>query len=201
MAMKGSNSRRKNTAGGSEGNGSHCGPSDERHQEASGASGPSKALQAGTRAPHFNLCTTPDQRVDLEDFRGHPVVLVFYPADWSPVCGDQLALYNEILPEFKRYDAQVVGISVDGVWCHSAYAQNRKLHFPLLSDFEPKGAVAREYGAYRAHDGVCERALFVIDGEGVIRWSYVSPLGVNPGADGILNALESLQSSKEVAHV
>ena len=155
-----------------------------RHEEARG--GPTKALQPGTRAPHFNLCTTADQRVDLEDFRGHPVVLVFYPADWSPVCGDQLALYNEILPEFKRHDAQLVGISVDGVWCHSAYAQNRKLHFPLLADFEPKGAVAREYGAYRA-------------GDGVIRWSHVSPLGVNPGADGILNALESLSQSREVA--
>ena len=174
-----------------------------RHSEAQGAAGPTRALSPGTRAPHFNLCSTPDQRVDLEDFRGRPVVLVFYPADWSPVCGDQLALYNEILPEFKRHDAQLIGISVDGVWCHSAYAQSRKLHFPLLADFEPKGAVARQYGAFRAQDGVCERALFVIDGAGVVRWSYVSPLGVNPGADGILNALESLgesQPSKEVAH-
>jgi peroxiredoxin len=159
----------------------------------------SRALQPGTEAPDFELNATPDQKVDLKHFRGRPVVLVFYPADWSPVCGDQLALYNEILPEFKRHDAQVVGISVDGAWCHSAYAQNRKLHFPLLADFEPKGAVASEYGAYRAGDGVCERALFVIDGDGVIRWSHVSPLGVNPGADGILNALESLSQSREVA--
>jgi peroxiredoxin len=186
-----------------EGTGQQDGQVEPRHAEAQGAAGPTRALPPGTRAPHFNLCTTPDQRVDLEDFRGRPVVLVFYPADWSPVCGDQLALYNEILPEFKRYDAQLIGISIDGVWCHSAYAQNRKLHFPLLADFEPKGAVARQYGAYRAQDGVCERALFVIDGAGVVRWSYVSPLGVNPGADGILNALDSLghsQESKEVAH-
>jgi peroxiredoxin len=127
------------------------------------------------------------------------VVLCFYPADWSPVCGDQLALYNEVLSEFERHNAQLLALSVDGVWCHTAYAQNRRLHFPLLADFEPKGKVAQEYGVYRYGDGVTERALFVIDGDGIIRWSYVSPLGVNPGAEGILNALESLdsQQSKE----
>jgi peroxiredoxin len=158
-------------------------------------------LQAGTFAPDFELNSTPDQTVELEEFRGRPVVLVFYPADWSPVCGDQLALYNEILPEFGRHNAQVLGISVDGVWCHSAYAQNRSLHFPLLADFEPKGAVARKYGVYDQRKGHCERALFVIDGDGIIRWSYVSPEGVNPGADGILRALESLDTqSKEVTH-
>lgn len=162
----------------------------------------SKALEAGTIAPEFELHSTPDQKVDLKHFRGRPVVLVFYPADWSPVCGDQLALYNEILPEFNRYAAQVLGISTDGVWCHNAYAASRKLHFPLLADFHPQGQVARDYGVYRDSDGVCDRALFVLDGDGVIHWSYVSPLGVNPGADGILNALESLSSGskKEMAH-
>lgn len=147
-----------------------------------------------TEAPDFNLLSTPDQRVDLNHFRGRPLVLVFYPADWSPVCGDQLALYNEILPEFNKHGAQVIGISVDGVWSHVAYAKDRRLHFPLLADFEPKGETARKYGVYRAADGVCERALFVIDGDGVIRWSYVSPLGVNPGADGILRALNAMHS-------
>ena len=169
------------------------------HRVTSGAAGPRSALPAGTQAPEFELLATPDQRVDLNHFRGRPVVLVFYPADWSPVCGDQLAFYNEILPEFNRHAAQLLGISVDGVWCHTAYATHRKLHFPLLADFEPKGGVARAYGVYRAGDGVCERAIFVLDPEGVIHWSYVSPLGVNPGADGILNALETL-SAKEVAH-
>jgi peroxiredoxin len=95
----------------------------------------------------------------------------------------------------------VIGISGDGIWCHAAYAEQRNLKFPLLADFEPKGQVARMYGAYRAGDGFSERALFVIDGNGIIRWSYVSPPGVNPGADGILKALESLGSNKEVAHV
>jgi len=121
--------------------------------------------------------------------------LVFYPADWSPVCGDELALYNEILPEFRRFEAEVLGISVDGVWCHQAYAQARHLGFPLLADFEPKGAVSRQYRAYREGDGFSERALFVIDREGVVRWSYLSPVGVNPGADGVLEALEALPTS------
>jgi len=118
--------------------------------------------------------------------------MAFYPADWSPVCSDQMALYNELLDEFARFDAELLGLSVDGIWCHLAFASDRKFHFPLLSDFEPKGSVARQYGVYRDHDGVSERALFVIDREGVIRWSYCSPIGVNPGADGILRALEAL---------
>jgi peroxiredoxin len=153
-------------------------------------------LLAGARAPDFELHATPDQLVSLSDFRGRAVVLAFYPADWSPVCGDQMALYNEILPEFHRMGADMIGISVDGAWCHAAFAAARKLHFPLLSDFEPKGAVARAYGAYRDGDGHSERALFVIDGEGVIRWSYCSPVGVNPGADGILEALEAMQAER-----
>jgi peroxiredoxin len=150
------------------------------------------ALGAGVIAPNFRLKSTPDQYVSLSDFRGHPVILAFYPADWSPVCGDQMSLYNEILSEFHKHSAVMIGISVDGTWCHSAFANNRKLHFPLLADFEPKGAVARAYGVYRTEDGESERALFVIDAEGVIRWSYVSPVGINPGADGILSALEAL---------
>jgi len=149
-------------------------------------------LTPKTPAPNFTLNATPDQKVSLADLRGKPVVLAFYPADWSPVCGDQMALYNEILPEFHRHQATLIGISVDGPWCHAAFAANRKLHFPLLSDFEPKGAVARAYGAYRPIDGTTERALFVIDEQGLICWSYLSPVGVNPGADGILEALESL---------
>jgi len=154
-------------------------------------------LRPGTPAPDFSLHSTPDQSVSLSDFRGRPVILAFYPADWSPVCGDQMALYNEILSEFRDHNAELLGISVDGIWCHLAFADNRKLHFPLLSDFEPKGHVARQYGVYREGDGTSERALFVIDGDGIIRWSYVSPVGINPGADGILRALEALPKGEE----
>lgn len=158
----------------------------------------STALPAGAAAPDFTLKSTPDQTVSLSEFRGQPVVLAFYPADWSPVCGDQMALYNEILPEFQELRAELIGISVDGVWCHTAFVRDRKLHFPLLADFEPKGAVAKLYGVYREADGTSERALFVINPEGIIHWSHVSPVGVNPGAGGILSALEELQNKKEV---
>ena len=152
----------------------------------------SNILSAGTPAPDFTLHVTPDQMLSLKELRGRPVILAFYPADWSPVCGDQMALYNEILPEFHRFNAELMGVSVDGVWCHAAFSRDRKLHFPLLADFEPKGAVSKLYGAFRDGEGVSERALFVIDKKGTITWSYVSPIAVNPGADGILEALESL---------
>ena len=155
------------------------------------------ALKAGTPAPNFTLHSTPDQLVSLSDLRGKPVVLVFYPADWSPVCSDQLALYNELLPEFYEFDAQIIGISVDGIWSHLAFSKDRKFHTPLLADFEPKGAVARLYGVYNEKIGEAERALFVVAAEGMIRWSYVSPVGVNPGAGGVLAALERLQSNPD----
>jgi peroxiredoxin len=149
-------------------------------------------LAAGTVAPAFSLHVTPDQKLSLSELRGKPVILAFYPADWSPVCGDQMALYNEILPEFQKHGAELIGVSVDGVWCHEAFAKDRHLHFPLAADFEPKGQIAMSYGAYRAEEGVCERALFVIDRNGVIAWSYRSPIAINPGADGILETLENL---------
>jgi len=149
----------------------------------------------GEQAPDFTLHSTPDQTLSLSQLRGHPVVLAFYPADWSPVCGDQMSLYNELLSEFRSFHATVIGISVDGAWCHAAFALDRKLHFPLLADFEPKGAVSRLYGVYQFPEGISERALFVIDAEGIVRWSYVSPSGINPGADGILEALEKLPAS------
>jgi peroxiredoxin len=149
-------------------------------------------LGVGTKAPDFSLNSTPDQKVSLSAFRGKNVVLVFYPADWSPVCGDQLALYNQVLPMIRKHNAELVAISVDGVWCHLEFAKSRKYHFPLLPDFEPKGAVAKLFGAFREAEGTSERALFVIDSNGIIRWNYLSPVGINPGADGILEALESL---------
>ena len=149
-------------------------------------------LQPGVSAPTFTLHSTPDQTVSLSDFKGQNVILAFYPADWSPVCGDEMALFNQLLEEFRKYNAQLLGVSVDGAWCHMALSNERHYHFPLLSDFEPKGAIAKSYGVYHAKEGVAERALFVIDGQGVIRWSYLSPMGVNPGADGVLDALQAL---------
>lgn len=165
----------------------------EHRETAQSSSEPSGAtlLSAGSAAPDFTLNEAPGRAVTLSALRGKPVVLAFYPADWSPVCGDQMALYNEILADFREQGAELLGISVDGPWCHKAFAEARKLRFPLLADFEPKGAVSRAYGAY-TDTGVSARALFVIDAAGVVRWSYLSPMGVNPGADGILAALERL---------
>ncbi len=154
-------------------------------------------LSPGSKAPNFSLHSTPDQTVSLSDFRGRPVILAFYPADWSPVCTDQLSLYNQVLPEFQKFNAEVFGISVDGAWSHMAFCKDRNLKFPLLSDFEPKGAVASMFGAYSNRTGEAERAIFVIDHNGAISWSYLSPDGVNPGADGILDALEKLYPEKK----
>lgn len=153
-------------------------------------------LQKGDIAPDFALYATPDQRLALNQFKGRNVILAFYPADWSPVCSDQMALYNEMLKYFSKYDATIMGISVDSKWCHLAFADSRKLHFPLLADFEPKGAVSKLYGVYNETEGESERALFVIGKDGRIAWCYLSPVAVNPGADGIINSLEILTKKK-----
>ncbi len=153
-------------------------------------------LQKGIPAPNFELNATPDQKLKLTDFRGKRVILAFYPADWSPVCSDQMSLYNEMLKYFHKYNAEIMGISVDSKWCHMAFEQNRKIHFPLLADFEPKGKISKAYGAFNESEGESRRALFVIDEKGIIQWSYLSPDGINPGADGILEALEEMKSSK-----
>ncbi len=151
-------------------------------------------LQSGIKAPAFSLPVTPDQKLALSELSDRRVILTFYPADWSPVCGDQLVLYNQVLPEFRRRGAELLGISVDGAWCHQAFAKARNLHFPLLADFHPKGAVAKAYGCYMDDIGEAGRALFLIDESGTIVWSYQSPLAVNPGADGILDALDEMPS-------
>jgi peroxiredoxin (alkyl hydroperoxide reductase subunit C) len=158
----------------------------------------SSAIIPGSKAPDFALKVTPDQIVTLKEFRGRPVILVFYPADFSPVCGDEMTLFNEVLNEFQPFNAQLLGISVDNVWCHLAFSKDRRLRFPLLSDFHPKGDVAHQYGVYRDEDGVSERALFLIDGNGIVYWNHISPIGVNPGVNGVLLALESLK--KEADH-
>jgi len=149
-------------------------------------------LQIGTKAPDFALYSTPDQQLKLSELKGKNTVITFYPADWSPVCGDQMALYNEMLSLFRKYNAELVGISVDSKWCHLAFAQDRKLHFPLLADYEPKGYVSKLYGIYDEVEGHSRRAIFIVDADGIIQWNYLSPLGINPGANGIMEALQEL---------
>jgi peroxiredoxin len=155
-------------------------------------------LRRGTRAPDFTAPVTPDQKLSLSDFAGRRVILAFYPADWSPVCGDQMTLYNLALPQFREHGAELLGISVDGPWCHQAYARNNNLHFPLVADFHPKAEIAKAYGAYRKWEGVAERALFIVDETGAIAWSYCSPIAVNPGANGILDALEKMPRTENL---
>ncbi|WP_233522122.1 redoxin domain-containing protein [Chitinophaga silvatica] len=154
-------------------------------------------LQKDSPAPEFNLYSTPDQRLKLGDFKGQRVILAFYPADWSPICSDELNLFNETLKLFTAKNAVLLGISVDSKWSHLAFAQSRKFHFPLLSDFEPKGEVSRQYGVYNDVDGESKRAIFLIDEHGIIQWSYLSPDGINPGAEGILAALDDMDKAKK----
>ena len=152
----------------------------------------------GQPAPDFELKTAATRDLRLSSLRGRPVVLAFYPADFSPVCSDQLSLYQTASPAFAQYGAQLVGVSTDGVYCHQAFAQERGIHFPLLADWWPHGAAAQAYGAFDDDSGMAARALFVLDKQGVVNWSYVSPAGVNPGADGILAALEAMTAHDTV---
>jgi peroxiredoxin len=152
---------------------------------------PTGPLQPGSAAPDFSLPETPDQRVALSELLG-PVVLIFYPADWSPVCGDELSMFQAASKLFAKQGGQLLGVSVDGPWSHIAFRESRKLTFPLLADFEPKGQVSRAYGVYRSEEGSSERATFVLDRDHMIAWSYRSPVGIVPGVDGPLRALEAL---------
>lgn len=155
-------------------------------------------IPIGTIAPDFTLYAAPDQKLQLSQLKGRKVILAFYPADWSPVCGSQMNLYNEMEDYFARYDAQLLGISVDSRWCHAAYREQNDFFFPLLADFEPKGAVSKMYEAYDEITGESRRVLYIIDEEGVIVWNYLSPIDENPGADGIFRVLEHSQTFKTI---
>lgn len=153
-----------------------------------------KGLPVGTSAPDFTLIDAAGRKVSLADFRGRNVVLAFYPLDWSPACSDQLSLYQSELDEFHRFDAQVIGISVDSIYSHGAWAAVRGITFPLLADFHPKGEVARRYQVMRGSDGFSERALYVLDRSGTIRYSHVSPeLSHIPDIYELMEQLEQLQ--------
>ena len=153
-------------------------------------------LQAGAPAPPFALRYSQHCAMTLDDYRGKTLVLVFYVADWHPVCSGQLERYRDFAPEFERLGAHVVAISPDSVWSHAAFARAHRLTFPLLTDDSPRGAVAR---AYRVHDG--EHApprtgLFVVDAAGTIAWSAAFPERLDPGIDGVLTALEEVRQGR-----
>ena len=147
-------------------------------------------IEAGTEAPDFTLPDADGKQVSLADFRGRTVVLVFYPSDFSPVCTDQLSVYQEILGEFESRGVQLLGISVDGAFCHRAFRDQLNLTIPLLADFHPKGEVAQTYGVWSEEYGVAGRALVMIGPDGAVRWSYMSPPLEVPGANLIFDALE-----------
>jgi peroxiredoxin len=147
-------------------------------------------IEAGATAPEFTLPDQDGKQVSLADFRGRRVLLVFYPADFSPVCTDQLSVYQEVLGEFEARGATLLGISVDGAFCHRAFRSHLNLGIPLLADFHPKGEVARAYGVWSDEHGVAGRALVLVDGEGSVEWSYMSPPLEVPGANLIFDALD-----------
>jgi peroxiredoxin len=148
-------------------------------------------IEAGTEAPDFKLPDQDGHEVSLSDFRGQTVVLAFYPADFSPVCTDQLNVYQEVLGELEGRDARLVGISVDSAWTHKAFQAHLGVTIPLLADFHPKGEVAKAYGAYNEERGVARRALVMVGPDGVVQWSYESPSPLEvPGANLIFDALD-----------
>jgi peroxiredoxin (alkyl hydroperoxide reductase subunit C) len=149
-------------------------------------------IEVGSRAPDFSLPNHEGKKVSLADFRGRKLVLVFYPLDFSPVCTDQLSVYQAVLPEIEEQGATLVGISVDSSWAHKAFRDKLRVTIPLLSDFEPKGAVIRSYGAYLEGVGHGNRSLVLVDPDGIVSWVHESPTPLEiPGANLIFDALAS----------
>jgi peroxiredoxin len=149
-------------------------------------------IEPGTAAPDFTLADQDGQDVSLADFAGRRLVIAFYPLDFSPVCTDQLSIYQEVLPEIEARGAALVGISVDSQFCHAAFREQLSVTIPLLADFEPKGAVASAYGAYLPDWGHSNRSLVLIGGDGDVSWTYATetPLEI-PGANLIFDALDA----------
>ena len=148
-------------------------------------------IEPGTPAPDFKLRDQDGQGVSLEDLKGQTSVLVFYPLDFSPVCTDQLSIYQELVSDFEQRGVKLYGVSVDSAFCHKAFQERLGLTIPLLADFEPKGAVARAYGVYNDEYGTAQRALVMIGPDGVVQWSYCSPSPLEiPGANLIFDALQ-----------
>jgi peroxiredoxin len=147
-------------------------------------------IEAGKPAPDFTLRNQDGEKVSLSDFRGGKVLLVFYPLDFSPVCSDQLAIYQEVKPQIEAKGVTMLGISVDSGFAHKAFQEKLSIDTPLLADFEPKGEVARAYGAYIEKVGHANRSLVLVDEEGVVEWAYESPTPLEiPGANLIFDAL------------
>ena len=148
-------------------------------------------IAPGTPAPEFRLITEKGKEFTHEDLRGQTTVLVFYPLDFSPVCTDQLNVYQEVLGELQARGVEMYGVSVDSAYSHKAFQEKLGVSIPLLADFHPKGAVARAFGVYDEERGVSARALVMIGPDGAVVWSYRSPSPLEiPGANLIFDALD-----------
>ncbi len=153
-------------------------------------------IEVGQQAPDFTLRDQDGKEVSLSGLRGRKVLLVFYPNDFSPVCTDQLSVYQEVKPELEAHGVEVLGISVDSQWAHGAFREALGIDIPLLADFHPKGEVARDYGAYAEDWGTSNRSLVLVDEEGIVRWVHESPSPLEiPGANLIFDALEELEAA------
>jgi peroxiredoxin len=152
-------------------------------------------IEPGTKAPDFTLYSDAAEEVSLSDFAGRKVMLVFYPADFSDVCSDQLSVYQEVLGEIEEKGVQLLGVSVDSAEAHRAFREKLGLGFPLLADFHPKGEMSSAYGAYLESIGINNRSLVLIDEEGVVRWVFEAPtLNDIPGANRIFDGIEAVAS-------
>jgi peroxiredoxin len=149
-------------------------------------------IKVGEKAPDFSLPNHKGEQISLSDFRGRKVMLAFYPSDFSPVCSDQLSIYQEVKPSLDEAGLEVVGISIDHSWAHRAFRKELNLDFTLLADFHPKGEVAESYGAYLADYGTSNRSLVLVDPDGVVSWVYEAPTPLEiPGANLLFDALEA----------
>ncbi|MDQ3719346.1 MAG: redoxin domain-containing protein [Actinomycetota bacterium] len=153
-------------------------------------------IEAGVQAPDFKLPDQDGNEVALADLAGQRTVLVFYPSDFSPVCTDQLNVYQEVLGELEERGVKLLGVSVDSAWAHKAFQDHLGLSIPLLADFHPKGEVAKAYGLWVDDYGVSARALVMIGPEGIVEWSHQSPSPLEiPGANLIFDALDQRQAA------
>jgi peroxiredoxin len=153
-------------------------------------------IEAGAPAPDFKLRDQDGNKVSLDDLKGQTTVLVFYPLDFSPVCTDQLNIYQEVLSELEERGVHLYGISVDSAYCHKAFQEHLGITIPLLADFEPKGEVARKFGVYVEGRGLNERALVMIGPDGKVVWSHKSPSPLEiPGANLIFDALDEQRAA------
>jgi peroxiredoxin len=149
-------------------------------------------IKVGDKAPDFTLKGHDDKEYKLSDLRGQKVVLAFYPLDFSPVCSKEHSCFRDDLKQFETLKARVFGISVDSVWAHKAFAQSLGIAYPLLADFEPKGAVAKKYGLYLDEKGITNRATVVIDGDGTVRHLTVHEIPEQRSNAAIVDALKQI---------